>query len=70
VKKFSVTQWERVTTSFIKLFRTTTPHQLFDESLRVAIDNSLDSSDSSPGTLLYVDITKQPPESIHQNQTD
>ena len=64
VKKFSATQWERVTTSFVKLFRTTTPHQLFDESLRVAIDNSLDSSESSPGTSLYVNITEQPPDPI------
>jgi len=64
VQKFSAIQWERVTTSFVKLFRTTTPHQLFDESLRATIDNSLDSSESSPGTLLYVNITEQPPESI------
>jgi brefeldin A-inhibited guanine nucleotide-exchange protein len=39
VKKLSVARWERVATTFVKLFRTTTPHQLFDESLRVEIDN-------------------------------
>jgi brefeldin A-inhibited guanine nucleotide-exchange protein len=40
VSKLSPTKWERVTTTFVKLFRTTTPHQLFDESLRVEIDES------------------------------
>ncbi|KAF5364253.1 hypothetical protein D9756_000655 [Leucocoprinus leucothites] len=40
-------RWERVTTSFVKLFRTTTPHQLFDESLRVEIDSSSEPSESS-----------------------
>ncbi|KAF8265707.1 hypothetical protein EI94DRAFT_1734979 [Lactarius quietus] len=39
VKKLSVTRWERVATTFVKLFRTTTPHQLFDENLRIEIDN-------------------------------
>ncbi|KAI9509449.1 Sec7-domain-containing protein [Russula earlei] len=39
VKKLSVVRWERVATTFVKLFRTTTPHQLFDESLRVEIDS-------------------------------
>ncbi|KAL6299711.1 hypothetical protein BKA93DRAFT_741894 [Sparassis latifolia] len=40
VKKLSPARWERVATTFVKLFRTTTPHQLFDESLRVEIDSS------------------------------
>ncbi|KAI0082485.1 hypothetical protein K474DRAFT_1585733 [Panus rudis PR-1116 ss-1] len=40
VKKLSPARWERVATTFVKLFRTTTPHQLFDESLRVEIDGS------------------------------
>ncbi|KAI0284723.1 hypothetical protein BC826DRAFT_1055154 [Russula brevipes] len=39
VKKLSIARWERVATTFVKLFRTTTPHQLFDESLRVEIDS-------------------------------
>jgi len=38
VKKLSPARWERVATTFVKLFRTTTPHQLFDENLRVEID--------------------------------
>ncbi|TFY76798.1 hypothetical protein EWM64_g7215 [Hericium alpestre] len=40
VKKLGPARWERVATTFVKLFRTTTPHQLFDESLRVEIDGS------------------------------
>jgi len=39
IKKLSVARWERVATTFVKLFRTTTPHQLFDENLRVEIDS-------------------------------
>ncbi|KAF9075862.1 hypothetical protein BDP27DRAFT_1314622 [Rhodocollybia butyracea] len=40
VSKLSAARWERVATTFVKLFKTTTPHQLFDESLRVEIDGS------------------------------
>lgn len=40
VAKLSPVRWERVTTTFVKLFMTTTPHQLFDESLRVEIDDN------------------------------
>ncbi|KAI0353492.1 Sec7-domain-containing protein [Trametes cingulata] len=40
VRKLSPARWERVANTFVKLFRTTTPHQLFDESLRVEIDGS------------------------------
>jgi brefeldin A-inhibited guanine nucleotide-exchange protein len=40
VKKLSPARWERVATTFVKLFKTTTPHQLFDESLRVEIDGT------------------------------
>ena len=47
VKKLSAARWERVATTFVKLFRTTTPHQLFDENLRVEInDGSPDLQDS------------------------
>ncbi|KAF9462613.1 hypothetical protein BDZ94DRAFT_1260846 [Collybia nuda] len=38
ITKLSSARWERVTTTFVKLFRTTTPHQLFDESLRIEIE--------------------------------
>ncbi|KAI0650276.1 hypothetical protein C8Q79DRAFT_942938 [Trametes meyenii] len=48
VKKLSAARWERVATTFVKLFRTTTPHQLFDESLRVEIDsNGVDLQEAS-----------------------
>ncbi|KAJ6539319.1 hypothetical protein B0H19DRAFT_1178426 [Mycena capillaripes] len=40
VTKLSAARWERVATTFVKLFKTTTPHQLFDESLRVEIDGT------------------------------
>jgi brefeldin A-inhibited guanine nucleotide-exchange protein len=40
ISKLSPARWERVTKAFVKLFRTTTPHQLFDESLRVEIDGN------------------------------
>lgn len=40
VKKLSPARWERITTTFVKLFKTTTPHQLFDEGLRADIDGT------------------------------
>lgn len=49
--KLSTTRWERVASTFVKLFRTTTPHQLFDENLRVEIDSNavdLDASGKPP----------------------
>ncbi|KAF9569079.1 Sec7-domain-containing protein [Agrocybe pediades] len=55
VDKLSPTRWERVTTTFVRLFRTTTPYQLFDESLRVEIDSSGDAvepNESNNGALL------------------
>jgi len=47
VNKLSPTRWERVTTTFVRLFRTTTPYQLFDESLRVEIDNASEATESN-----------------------
>lgn len=49
VKKLSPARWERVATTFVKLFRTTTPHQLFDENLRIELDGSPDIADPTPG---------------------
>lgn len=46
-RKLSTTRWERVASAFVKLFRTTTPHQLFDEALRVEIDGSAIDFDTS-----------------------
>ncbi|EJF62771.1 Sec7-domain-containing protein [Dichomitus squalens LYAD-421 SS1] len=48
VKKLSAARWERIALTFVKLFRTTTPHQLFDESLRVEIDGSQSDLHDSP----------------------
>ncbi|KAF8918488.1 hypothetical protein CPB85DRAFT_1430659 [Mucidula mucida] len=39
VEKLSPARWERVTTTFLKLFKTTTPHQLFDDTLRTEVDS-------------------------------
>ena len=49
MKKLSSARWERVATTFVKLFRTTTPHQLFDETLRVEIDGSSPDLQDAPG---------------------
>ncbi|KAF9226522.1 hypothetical protein BS17DRAFT_775771 [Gyrodon lividus] len=45
--KLSAARWECVASTFVKLFRTTTPHQLFDESLRVEIDGSTSEFDTN-----------------------
>jgi brefeldin A-inhibited guanine nucleotide-exchange protein len=55
VKKLSVARWERVATTFVKLFRTTTPHQLFDENLRVEIDSGTpEPQETNGGFPLYL----------------
>jgi brefeldin A-inhibited guanine nucleotide-exchange protein len=41
VQKFSHPQWERLTSAFVSLFKMTTPHQLFDENLRIEIPSSI-----------------------------
>lgn len=46
-RKLSTTRWEYVASTFVKLFRTTTPHQLFDETLRVEIDGNTVELDTS-----------------------
>ena len=51
VKKLSTSRWERVTSTFAKLFKTTTPHQLFDDALRVEIDDTGSNIDDTPGVL-------------------
>jgi brefeldin A-inhibited guanine nucleotide-exchange protein len=53
VKKLSAAKWERIVTTFVRLFRTTTPHQLFDDNLRVEIDGSNDPTADSAGALLH-----------------
>lgn len=49
VAKLSAARWERVTTTFVRLFRTTTPYQLFDENLRVEIDNTPEPVEQNNG---------------------
>lgn len=39
-KKFTPVLWEKVISTFSRLFRTTTPHQLFDESLRADLSDA------------------------------
>lgn len=49
MNKLNSARWEQVTTTFVRLFRTTTPYQLFDESLRVEIDASSDAAEADTG---------------------
>jgi hypothetical protein len=51
VNKLSLSQWQQLTTAFVKLFKMTTPHQLFDESLRIELSDSSNTPDA-PGNLL------------------
>ncbi|KLO19767.1 Sec7-domain-containing protein [Schizopora paradoxa] len=61
VKKLSADRWERVVTTFVKLFRTTTPHQLFDENLRVDMSGGTpdiaDPADMNGGTIVPAPLT-------------
>jgi brefeldin A-inhibited guanine nucleotide-exchange protein len=50
IEKLSGARWERVSSTFVRLFRTTTPHQLFDETLRVQLDDgNPDISETAAG---------------------
>ncbi|KZO91151.1 hypothetical protein CALVIDRAFT_542103 [Calocera viscosa TUFC12733] len=51
VRKLSAERWERVITTFVKLFKTTTPYQLLDETLRTDLEeaNGLEATAESPG---------------------
>lgn len=53
INKLSVVKWERIITTFVKLFKTTTPHQLFDERLRVEIDEAGEEIPET-GTILRI----------------
>ncbi|THV08590.1 hypothetical protein K435DRAFT_825040 [Dendrothele bispora CBS 962.96] len=53
VQKLSPERWEHVVTTFVKLFKTTTPHQLFDDTLRVEIeDHSPELSEEPTGQTI------------------
>ena len=58
VKKLSAERWERVVTTFVKLFKTTTPHQLFDENLRVDFGGSTPELADSSGAsrFQYIEV--------------
>lgn len=58
VRKLSPARWERVATTFVKLFKTTTPHQLFDESLRVEIDESSPDLQETPSGIARLRFTR------------
>lgn len=53
INKLSVVKWERIITTFVKLFKTTTPHQLFDERLRIEID---EAGEEIPETGMILNI--------------
>ena len=58
VRKLSPERWERIVTTFVRLFKTTTPHQLFDESLRVEIDSSINEPpETSNGRYHLIHVT-------------
>jgi brefeldin A-inhibited guanine nucleotide-exchange protein len=42
-----------VATTFVKLFRTTTPHQLFDENLRIEIDSGTPEPQETNGAVSW-----------------
>lgn len=47
-RKLSAARWERVVKTFIRLFKTTTPHQLFDDTLRTEIPESASQEEETP----------------------
>ncbi|KAJ3894640.1 hypothetical protein GG344DRAFT_40731 [Lentinula edodes] len=57
VSKLSPARWERVATTFVRLFKTTTPHQLFDETLREEIADS--SSEIAEGKIEAIHWTSK-----------
>ena len=69
VKKLSPARWDRVATTFVKLFKTTTPHQLFDESLRIEIDGSPELQEG-PGTALLCFGVRTTYSTVSQKTTD
>ncbi|KAG9219328.1 hypothetical protein CCMSSC00406_0001738 [Pleurotus cornucopiae] len=66
INKLSVVKWERIITTFVKLFKTTTPHQLFDERLRVEIDEAgeeIPETETNGQTILPAPLTQAAEES-------
>lgn len=46
VRKLSPPLWEKIVTTFVQLFKTTTAGQLFDENLRMPLDPDAPESPS------------------------
>ncbi|KAJ7283686.1 hypothetical protein C8J57DRAFT_1293277 [Mycena rebaudengoi] len=73
VAKLSAARWERVASTFVKLFKTTTPHQLFDESLRVEIDGSTpemsDTAEVNGQTILPAPLSPNGEQPRHDART-
>ncbi|KAH7877661.1 guanine nucleotide exchange factor in Golgi transport N-terminal-domain-containing protein [Lentinula edodes] len=61
VSKLSPARWERSATTFVRLFKTMTPHQLFDETLREEIaDSSSEIAEETNGqTILPAPLSEQ-----------
>ncbi|KAJ3788433.1 sec7 guanine nucleotide exchange factor [Lentinula aff. detonsa] len=61
VSKLSPARWERIATTFVRLFKTTTPHQLFDETLREEIaDSTPEIAEETNGqTILPAPLSEQ-----------
>ncbi|EIW82060.1 Sec7-domain-containing protein [Coniophora puteana RWD-64-598 SS2] len=76
VSKLSSARWERVASTFVKLFKTTTPHQLFDDSLRVEIDGSspeLPDADANGQAILPAPLSptaERPPPEVQHSLSD
>ena len=70
MKKLSTPRWERVTSTFAKLFKTTTPHQLFDDALRVEIDDGGSNIDDTPGSFLFMPDLVKSLSNLTQRQTE
>ena len=68
VKKLSTSRWERVTSTFGTLFKTTTPHQLFDDALRVEIDDNGSNIDDTPGASCSVGLNVFFSQAAHRDQ--
>ncbi|KAG8874344.1 guanine nucleotide exchange protein for ADP-robosylation factor [Tulasnella sp. 331] len=69
-KKLSAARWERVVKTFIRLFKTTTPHQLFDDTLRTEIPETVpqDQEDTTNGRIVPAPLS--PSHGIKQSPGD
>ncbi|KAJ3538200.1 hypothetical protein NM688_g6554 [Phlebia brevispora] len=54
VSQLDAVRWDRVARTFVNLFKTTTPYQLFDENLRVEIDGTSSDAQDAPGMGYFI----------------